>query len=1085
LANPIGMVHGGISIIQDFAKFKKLMMIFLISSSLLFSIVPINTAFASTTFSIEGKNISISLPDNSAVTPKVVVDGSNVYVIWREGADIFFDRSTDGGATFAGPVNLSGSASVTSLKQHHISISGGNIYVMWREDVGGISDIFVSSSTDGGATFSVNPINISDSPAVSEEPQIASSGNNAYVLWTEGNADLKFSRTTDSGSNFSLPQILTNALFLLTPDIAADGVNVYAVWSAGLSDIQFIRSADSGLTFSAVDPIGGTGGTFDPKPRIAASGTDVFVVWNEGVKLSFVKSSNSGTTFNAKIELDSTGVSTQEHQIALSGSNVYVVWKDGTDIGFRQSTDGGATFDPQDNLSETGVSSSQPDLAAGSVFVVWREGTGVPNDILLESSSTDGSNFGGIQSITSNTMLSSDPKVAVSGNDVYVVWSEATSAVSGDGEIKFSKGTVISTSIDFPGPYKMTDTATITVTDGASNLDPAVQEMILVNVTSGIDPAGILITATENGTNSSDFIANITFTTSASAGTTLQATPVPTLNANALTATFGGVSTVTTIFPRSIVFDSTKYDPGIIASITVTDQNSNLDPLTIESIVVDLSTQEAGDAETVTLLETGIDTGVFGGNGAVELIFAEGDNRFTTSGTVTLTVNNSTALNQNNTKIDVGLASVTSSSDTKGINFTITETGLDTGNFTGKIVLTPGATNEAVGKIHVEGGDFLMLLTASPTFRLNALIVPNPNESRELLDVLIDETITASFGGVSDSATVGLGGGGGGGGGGVTRPGLVFNAILGASLFGGGGSFSGKPTISSTSLTFYAEPSFTQLEEGTEFGGIIREKILDDSSNTQVLTIGKKIELKLDMSTSRGFENIVHVSFYLLNDGEKRSLKDSTYIIYDKYKGMTINDPDGIFDDAAIDLIKKSASTGVVKISFTINKAVGMKDFFIQSWNEQKRSNEWTFNDAIFVSGPTEKELPGDLELPFTQTENPLNSDKTESEQIEDVQLLSTEETTTIKTISPWIKTTTKWWVENQVRDQEFLMAIEYLIEEGIIEVQEQELIATDGRTSIPSWFRVAANWWANGDTPDGEFINGLEWLIKNEVIKV
>jgi len=99
--------------------------------------------------------------------------------------------------------------------------------------------------------------------------------------------------------------------------------------------------------------------------------------------------------------------------------------------------------------------------------------------------------------------------------------------------------------------------------------------------------------------------------------------------------------------------------------------------------------------------------------------------------------------------------------------------------------------------------------------------------------------------------------------------------------------------------------------------------------------------------------------------------------------------------------------------------------------------------------------------------------------------LLSTEEAITVKTISPWIKTTTKWWTENQVRDQEFLMAIEYLIDEGIIEVQEQESISTDGKGSIPPWFRVAAGWWANGNTPDGEFINGLEWLIKNEVIKV
>jgi len=969
------MVHGGISIIADFAKFKKLMMIFLISSSLLFSIIPISPAYASTEFSIE--DFRLDTDGANSITPKIVVDGSNVYVIWQEGADIFFDRSTDVGATFAGPVNLSSSASVTSLENHHISISGGNIYVVWREEGVTNSDIFVNSSTDGGATFG-GPINVSGSVSVtSSDPQIISVGNNAYVIWREVN-DVLFSRTVNSGTTFELSKSLSPTGTVRSPHIAADGTNVYAAWRNG-NDIFFTRSTDSGGIFSAPVDIGNKGFIIDPKPRIVTSGTNVFVVWLESLGVSFTKSTDSGTTFSDPISLDSdNGVPTADHKIAVSGSNIYVVWQDDAfDIAFRQSTDGGTTFDPQIDLSKTpGVKSLLPDIAAGSVFVVWREDTAAnanDKDIHFKSSDTDGSNLGNTQFVTTNSIFASDPQVAASGNDVYMVWSEATTEASGDGEIKFSKGTVTTIIIDFPGPYKMTDTATITVTDGTSNQNPAVQETISVNMTSGVDLVGIIVTATENGTNSNDFIVNVTFSTGASAGTTLQATAVP--PQNTLTATFGGVFADTTISPRSIAFDSTGYDLGDIAFITVTDQNSNLDAGQKESIIVDLSTKESGDAETITLLETGLDTGVFGGN-KVELIFAEGDNRFPTSGSVTLTVEDD-FINLNNMTIDIGWTNVTSSSDTKGINFTITETGINTNTFTGKIILTPGVSNEAAGSIHVEQGDFLVVLTQPPNFRLNALIVPNPFESRELLDVLItdvlDETITASFGGVSDSASVGSSGAApGGGGGGLIRPGLVFNLLAGF----GGSSFSGKPSISSTSLTFDAEPSFSQLEEGSEFGGITQEKILDDSSDTQSVTTGKKMELKLDLSSSRGFENIAYVSFYLLNDGEKPSLKDSTYIIYDKYKGITINDPDGILDDAAIDLIKESATTGVVKISFTINKAVGMKDFFIQSWNAQKRSNEWTFDDAIFVSGPTEKELPGDLELPFTKTENRKSTKK-------------------------------------------------------------------------------------------------------------
>jgi hypothetical protein len=45
-------------------------------------------------------------------------------------------------------------------------------------------DIFFKKSTDGGATFG-DTINISNNAGLSENPQIASSGNNVYVVWKD------------------------------------------------------------------------------------------------------------------------------------------------------------------------------------------------------------------------------------------------------------------------------------------------------------------------------------------------------------------------------------------------------------------------------------------------------------------------------------------------------------------------------------------------------------------------------------------------------------------------------------------------------------------------------------------------------------------------------------------------------------------------------------------------------------------------------------------------------------------------------------------------------------------------------------
>ena len=84
-------------------------------------------------------------------------------------------------------------------------------------------------------------------------------------------------------------------------------------------------------------------------------------------------------------------------QIAVSGDNVYVVWADNTtptgtiDLFFRKSTDGGTTFGPTQNLMENapGDSVGQPQVAVSgnNVYVVWEKGNpGDGEKILLRKS---------------------------------------------------------------------------------------------------------------------------------------------------------------------------------------------------------------------------------------------------------------------------------------------------------------------------------------------------------------------------------------------------------------------------------------------------------------------------------------------------------------------------------------------------------------------------------------------------------------------------------------------------------------------------------------------------------------------------
>ena len=84
--------------------------------------------------------------------------------------------------------------------------------MVWTDDTPGQNDIFFSNNTDGGNNFSI-PLNLSNNTGTSLSPQIALSGNNVYVVWTDdtpGQNDIFFSNNTDGGNNFSIPLNLSN-----------------------------------------------------------------------------------------------------------------------------------------------------------------------------------------------------------------------------------------------------------------------------------------------------------------------------------------------------------------------------------------------------------------------------------------------------------------------------------------------------------------------------------------------------------------------------------------------------------------------------------------------------------------------------------------------------------------------------------------------------------------------------------------------------------------------------------------------------------------------------------------------------------
>jgi len=86
--------------------------------------------------------------------------------------------------------------------------------------------------------------------------------------------------------------------------------------------------------------------------------------------------------------------------------------------------------------------------------------------------------------------------------------------------------------------------------------------------------------------------------------------------------------------------------------------------------------------------------------------------------------------------------------------------------------------------------------------------------------------------------------------------------------------------------------------------------------------------------------------------------------------------------------------------------------------------------------------------------------------------------------VPSWIKTTTGFWVGDMTSDNEFVQAIEFLINNDIIIIPPTSS-GSGGSTEIPSWIKTTAGFWVDGFSTDKEFVAAIQFLIKEGIMKV
>ena len=91
--------------------------------------------------------------------------------------------------------------------------------------------------------------------------------------------------------------------------------------------------------------------------------------------------------------------------------------------------------------------------------------------------------------------------------------------------------------------------------------------------------------------------------------------------------------------------------------------------------------------------------------------------------------------------------------------------------------------------------------------------------------------------------------------------------------------------------------------------------------------------------------------------------------------------------------------------------------------------------------------------------------------------------------VPAWVQTTAQFWIDRDVSDREFTDALGFLVKEKIIEVEvESPQTETDNQTDeepqVPDWIATTTEWWINGEVPEDQFLEGIKWMIKNKIIR-
>jgi hypothetical protein len=213
--------------------------------------------------------LDVSRSTGVAFDPEIAIDSNDaINVAWQDTAPgksvIMFSRSTDHGQTFSQPKQIStgtGDATEAAIAND----SNGRISIAWVDETPGHSEAFYARSTDAGASFS-NPVQVSNFPTGDvHKPTLTTFGNIVYFAFQNGDLfgeeviksrQVFLIKSEDAGLSFGEVVQVSNALASKgrahSPAMVVDSKGVlHIVWI----DSSVIGN-DEGLLFYSSSPDG-------------------------------------------------------------------------------------------------------------------------------------------------------------------------------------------------------------------------------------------------------------------------------------------------------------------------------------------------------------------------------------------------------------------------------------------------------------------------------------------------------------------------------------------------------------------------------------------------------------------------------------------------------------------------------------------------------------------------------------------------------------------------------------------------------------------------------------------------------------